>query len=245
MNPRVACALLLLAGCGSDPPTIAELTLASSYDVIGVKRDFPDGLTVTAQTPITLTLENVAASGGNVRAEIVTGSSSAAVAISGTFDSDSGRVLFDPTSGAVWSGRVDVIDGVGGTALDASPRDGIANEIVGFIQTSTGTAQFETSLLAVARTDARPESIVATKVTITVPELGVVNIVGEASSAPRSGGIEIFRHQLIERDPEFALFQARDDGSFDVTLSGFSKDLFLIRPRVAGRAGTGIALFAP
>jgi hypothetical protein len=244
---RIARLLLLVAaGCSGDPPAFTQLTLASSYDLIGVRRNFPDGLTVASHEPLTLALEDVAASGESVRARLLrTEGNTPAVELRGTFDAVEARIAFSATSGPVWSNRTEVIEGIGGNAIDGTPVDGLANEIVGFVQTSSGSSQVEASFLAVARDDRRPNGIDASAVNITTPELGRVRIVGSAGAAPRSGGIEVFRHQLIEAVGEFSLHQASDDGSFDVNVSGFSEDLFLLRVRLSGRASTGIAMAAP
>lgn len=244
---RYALALLVLTACGSgDPPTFTTLTLASSYDLIGVRRDFPDGLTVTTQSPMTLALEGVVSSGEALRGRLIrTEGNTPAIDLMGTFDPSDGRIAFSATTGPVWSDRVDTLEGIGGNAIDGTPTDGVANEIVGFVQTSTGSSQIEASFLAVARTDRRPDGVDQSLVTVEIPELGLVRIVGAAGAAPRSAGIEVFRHQLIERNAEFSLHQAMDDGSFSISVPGFSGDLFLLRVRLSGRASTGIAVLAP
>lgn len=238
--------LLLLASCGSDRPSVRSLTLAETYDLSGVRRDFSDGLTVTAQHAYTLVLEQVLDSGGMARATLRrTEGASASIDLMGSFDPSDGRLSFVPTTGAVWSDRVDVVDGIGGNAFDASPTDGLANEIVGFVQTSSGSAQYEASFLAVARTDTRPAELDGSRVTVTSPELGRVRIEGSAGTALGSAGIEVFRHQLIERESFFTFHQARDDGSFTADIEGFSSDLLILRARVAGRAGPSIAVSVP
>ncbi|MEQ9502822.1 MAG: hypothetical protein RIT81_38485 [Deltaproteobacteria bacterium] len=243
---RLAAFALVLAGCGSEPPTLRTLTLAETYDLSGVRRTFTDRLSVTAQDPFTLTLEQVLDSGGQARATLRrTEGATPSIDLMGSFESADGRITFMPTSGAVWTDRIDVIDGVGGNAFDAKPTDGLANEIVGFVQTSSGSRHWEASFLAVARTPNRPEPLDAAGVTVSVPELGVVRIEGSAGTAPGSAGIEVFRHQMIERDADFTLHQALDDGSFNAEIVGFSDDLLLLRARVAGRAGTTIAVVAP
>ncbi len=237
---------LLLAGCGGDPPSIRTLTLAETYDLSGVRRDFADGLTVSAQRTFTLTLDGVLDSGGMARATLVrTEGQSTPIELMGSFDTSDGRLTFMPTTGAVWSDRIHVVDGIGGNAFDASPKDGLANEIVGFIQTSSGAAQYEASFLAVARTDTRPAGLDASRVTVSIPELGRVLIEGSAGTAPGSAGIEVFRHQMIEREADFTLHQALDDGSFSADIEGFSGELLILRARVAGRAGPSISTSVP
>lgn len=234
---------LLAASCGSDPPTVRQLTLASTYDLSAVRRDFSDGVSVTAQHAVALTLEDVLDSGGNARAVLV--GSGAPIDLMGSFDPADGRLRFDPTTGEVWSNRFDVVDGVGGTAVDGGPTDGLANEIVGFVQTSSGTGQYEASYLAVARVADRPDPIVEANTTLEVRALGEVRIVGSAGAAPGSAGVEVFRHQLLEREPEFTLHQARDDGTFVIDVVAFEGDLLLLRTRLTGRASTAVAFVVP
>ena len=60
---------LLLLSCGSDPAPIAQLSLAESYDVVGVARLFPDGLTFARPRSFAFSLEGVRSSGGRALAE--------------------------------------------------------------------------------------------------------------------------------------------------------------------------------
>jgi hypothetical protein len=230
-----ACALTIAACGGSDPPA-RVLTLHSSYDVLAVVRTLPDGVTPSALHPLYFRLDNVNISGGRASGDLLPNGGPSAYAFDGAFDAEGNLTM--PIGSAALTGTItETVDALGGRAIDSKPEDGAADELNGYLRTRIGLEIRDGTLLGVAKQNGRPEDLDETKVTIESVELGVVRVAGSAGAVIGNAGVEIFRFRLRDTEPEFTIGQALGDGSFDVRVTGIAEDVFLLRPRVIGKAG--------
>jgi hypothetical protein len=238
---RRACpAIFLLVGCGTDPPPIAQLTLASRYEVVGVARLFPDGLTVGRQRPFSFVLEDLQSSGGRAVGVAKGSVPSLPASLSGTFEADEGQLRLGPGDGALTSTVSERIVALGGIAEDALPKDGIAQEISGFINSTFGVMLSEGRLLAIADYDGRPPTPDKSKITLTPMGLGKYLAQGTAGAVASGAAIEIRRHQLDMSDTTNDNFLAREGGAFEQEIDGLPGDIVLLSARSAGRSSAAI-----
>ena len=220
--------------------------MASSYDAIGVARRLPDGLVPEALVPIELSFDNMRASGGRVTGLVARSGSADAIELTGDFDSSSGDIVFTPGARATFFGGAHTLEQLGGRADEGRPTDGIADELVGFVGTSTGAARVQGRFIATARVDGRPQPPDFSKITAMVADLGEVTISGGPETAPPLSGIEIFRHTLAKEEPDFRQEPVAEDGSFSVTITALPEDMLIIRRRMTGRASdAGFVMIMP
>lgn len=227
---------VLLAIACSDPPAPTALTLATEYDAVGVVRVFPDGLTPMFLDAFGLSFGSVRSSAGRTVAEVERkGLGGTAVALSGTFEEESGDLQFDPATGPLTSTRTESI-AIAGMAEDGFPEDdGVADHITGFIRTEIGLEVREGQLLMVSPHDQRAPPIDESKVSATDQGNGMVEIRGEAGAALPSIGVEILRFTVSRASPDFTIIEAKADGSFSIVMMGLASDVFLLRNSPAGR----------
>ncbi|MCK6550752.1 hypothetical protein L6R52_33250 [Myxococcota bacterium] len=235
----VALALAGLAAlaCGGEPEPKRTLSLASTYDTIGVARRLAEGSEPLGHVVLFVTFDGLVASGGRVIGTVGRRGEGSAASLTGTFDLDTGQLAFDSVDGALTSTLTERIDELGGRADDVAPEDGITDELVGYLRTRRGTLVTDGTLLGISRTDGRPRAIDDAKVTIREESTGAVRITAEPGAAIPAAGIDIFRFRLSKRSPDYDLVQARDDGSFDVVVDGIREDTFVLRLRTIGVAG--------
>lgn len=244
MNPRVGLGLALwLWGCGGDPAPIAQLTLAESYDVVGVARLFPDGLTFAGHRSFAFSLQGVRSSGGRAVAE--GRAAGGPVALMGTFDAAEGELVLGPADGVLTSTRAERVVTLGGRADDALPKDGVAQELVGFVNSTFGASTSEGRFVATARYDGRPAEPDLTKITLETSGLGKWRLKGTVGAVPTAAGLEILRHEIDRGPPVQVAFQSLNDGSFDQEIDALSGELLVILARSAGRASRPVLLAVP
>lgn len=246
MNTAQRCslfALVLAAACGGDePPPQVALTLAEAYDVVGVLRVLPDGLTPTELQPFRFELLEVTTSGGRVLAT-ARREGSASVRLSGELEPESGMLRFDGADGAFTGPGLERLVALGGRAIDGTPEDGVADEINGYIRTATGAVSSgEGSILAVSRYARRPAAPSPETLSAAKSGLGRVTVRGTPGAAPMRAAVEVLRFRLEVREPEFRPFVARDDGSFVADVEGLPEDLFVVRIRQSGRVSDAVVV---
>jgi len=234
---------LLLISCGSDPAPIAQLTLAESYDVVGVARLFPDGLTFAGHRSFAFSLEGVRSSGGRAVAEGQAGAGP--VALMGTFDAAEGELVLGPADGVLTSTRSERVVTLGGRADDALPKDGVAQELVGFVNSTFGGATSEGRFVATARYQGRPAEPDLTKITLEASGLGKWRLKGTTGSVPTAAGLELLRHEIDRGPPVQVALQAQNDGSFDQEIDALSGEILVLLARSAGRASKPVLLLVP
>lgn len=238
MSPRAFCPLglaLILACGGSGGGTTRILTLATTYDALGVARTLADGVTPTEMNEVYFRIDGVSTSGGRVSGSVAPNGGPGAFEFDGRFDED-GMLTMPIGEAPLTSTIAETVDELGGVAEDTKPTDGVADEINGYIRTRFGLSIHDGSFLAVARQSARPDPIDESKVTLESTELAEVRIQGSAGAVMGLAGVEVFRFRLRDTTPEFSLYQAREDGSFDLRVTAIQEDVFLLRARVVGKA---------
>ncbi len=210
--------------------------MASSYDAWGAARVLEDGLTPSRLISVQLSLQNVRVSGGRATALVAKQGSGDATELMGNYDAETGELTFEPGGRAFFFGAPELLQQLGGRADDGVPQDGIANEWVGFVGTSSGAVVKQGRFIATAQLDTRPDPIDGSKVSAQVSGLGMVTVAGAAEATFPMSGIEVFRYTLSKPDPDFETGAAQQDGSFEVSLTALPEDVLVIRRRSAGRA---------
>lgn len=237
-------ALLALAACGGDEaPPIAQLTLAERYDVAGVARLFPDGLNYVGHRSFHFRLEALRSSGGRAVGQGM--GSGAAVALSGTFDPAMGELVLGPADGILTATTTERIVSLGGRAEDSLPKDGIAQELVGFVNSNFGELLSEGRFVATAEYEERPPAPDLSKLHLTPAGLGKFLLSGEAGAVSNSAGVEVLRHQVDRGPPLQVAFQARPDGSVNQELDALTGEILVILTRAAGRPSAPVLLPVP
>jgi hypothetical protein len=217
-----------------------DLTVAKTYDAIGVVRVLPDGIQPMSLKGIQFVLDQLSVSNGKISGTITPkGSIAPAVPLSGTFDAKSGMIVFDSVDVVLTGTASETIDQLGGRADDLLPKDGIADEISGYIETDYGSARTDGTFLGTQRQDVRPAAPMETKVHIMAESPGAVRVIGDPGAVMQLAGVEVFRFQVAQHDPVMTLGQAEKDGSFSVNVAGTTDDAFIVRARVAGIASDG------
>lgn len=235
--------LLLLVACGSDPTTQEGLTLAPEYDAVGVVRVFPDGLNPSHLDTFSAAFDTLRTSGGKAVGQVQR-SEGVAVALSGTYDADTGKLQFDPVAGSVTSTAVESV-ALAGRGEDAKPEDGVADQLIGFVRAEVDLFVREGTFLAVSRYEGRPDPVDEDKLSVTDNLDGTVVVSGAPGAAVPSVGVEIIRFSLNRPEPSFNVVEANTDGSFSLMTNGLSGDVFLIRNAPAGRVSDARALRVP
>lgn len=243
MSARSLYALPFLFACGSSPVTPDGLTLAQEYDAVGVLRVFPDGLEASHLETFSATLDSLRTSGGKAVGQ-VQGSHGVAVALTGTYDTDTGKLQFDPVTGSVTSTATESV-ALAGRGEDAEPEDGVADQIVGFVRAEIDLLVREGTFLAVSRYSGRPDPVDAGKLGVTDNLDGTVVVAGGPGCAVPSVGVEIVRFSLDRPEPSFNVVEAAPDGSFTFDTTGISGDVFLVRNAPAGRVSIARAVRVP
>jgi hypothetical protein len=231
-----ACSLALV-GCGAEDPPKRTLSLASTYDTIGVARLLAEGSEPIGHVVLFVTFDGLVASGGRVIGTVGRRGEGTAASLAGTFDLDTGQLAFESVDAALTSTLTERVDELGGRADDVAPEDGITDELVGYLRTRRGTLVTDGTLLGISRADGRPRAIDETKIAIREEGVGAVRITAAAGAAIPAAGVDLFRFRLSKRSPDYDLVQARDDGSFDVVVDGIREDTFVLRLRTIGIAG--------
>ncbi len=226
--------LFLPIACGeSTPEPDLVLTTATNYDLVGVARVMPDGIAVTSQHVVYLTVSNVSLQGARVNATVAQ-KGGPEYPVRGSFNPEDGVLLFEPFTGALSGNATEDVAAFGGRLYDSSPVDGIADEWVGFVNTSSGTPTVELKTYGVARRDGRPNAPDATKLT-RVQDGPAVTLSGSAGAIGGRYGVEVLRFPQSRTNPEGFSTQARADGSFSISLDGLANDIFLLRVRQGER----------
>lgn len=221
--------------CGSEPPRRVELALGSTYDAVSVLRILPDGSSPTGFREAYMTFDGLRVSGGRLSGTVAAKNGGAPISLSGTFDAHTGQLQFERATGALTSSRAEMITELGGRGNERIQKDGVADEIVGFIELARGRSIERGSLLAVARDDRRPPIPIEARIAITPAGLGMVKVAGQNGAVVSSGAVEIFRFELArQQPPSFTLATVGSNGSFSIVIPGLTDDVFLIRARVAG-----------
>jgi hypothetical protein len=236
MRIRGVVLMLLLAACAEEEPSYV-LTLASRYDAVAVVRVLPSGVTPMRLEEVYLTFDRVALAGDRVSGSIARRGAAESFEFEGIFGADGELSLaIAGDQAALTSSVTEVVDELGGRGDDLTPRDGVAEEITGYLRTRIGLEVRDGVILAVAKRSGRPEPIDPAKVTIRSVALGMVEVRGEPGAVVGNAGVEILRFRLRETSGELTLGQAETDGSFSVLAAGIGDDVFVLRARVIGRA---------
>jgi hypothetical protein len=234
----LALSTVAAAACGP-PPVSYQLTIAQAYDAVGVLRVFPDGVMPASLEEAYFVLDGLAVSNGKVVGHFTPKGRSSSVPLSGTFESSTGRLNFDPVSASLTTTSAESIEQLGGRADDKLPKDGLADEISGFIQARRGVEIANGTWLGTERQDHRPPPVSIEKVTLTAEDSSRVRVTGQPGATLGSVGVEIFRFQVAVHDPTLTVGQAEKDGSFSVPVDGVAEDAFILRALAAGIAGDG------
>lgn len=228
---------VVLAGAacgGSEPPAVVELALRDTYDVAGVVRVLPDGQTPASLRGLTFRYEGLAAAGGRLVGKVVSPHGEAT--ISGTFDAATARFTVAPFVLALTSSTPEQVVELGGLGFDASPIDGVVDDVSGYLRAEVARSAVQAYTVASARLAARPAVPDVTRLSTARLGLGRTLLSGAAGAMPALTGVELLVHGLAIEAPEFVLVQSRADGGFDAEVPASPGDWVVVRARTAGVA---------
>lgn len=232
----VALALSASSACGgSEPPVAVELALRDGYDVAGVVRVLPDGQTPTSLRGLTFRYEGLAAAGGRLVGKVVSAAGEAT--ISGTYDAEKARFSVAPFTLALTSTTPEQIVELGGLGFDASPIDGVVDDMSGYLRAEIGRSAVQAYTVASSRRPNQPAAPDVTKLSTSRLGLGRTLLAGGPGAMPALTGVELLVHGLAIEAPEFVLVQSRADGGFDAEIPASPGDWVVVRARTAGVAG--------
>jgi hypothetical protein len=231
----VGLALCASSACGgSEPPAVVELALRDTYDVAGVVRVLPDGQTPASLRGLTFRYEGLAAAGGRLVGKVVSPSGEAS--ISGTFDAETARFTVAPFALALTSTTPEQIVELGGLGFDASPIDGVVDDVSGYLRAQLGRSAVQAYTVASSRLPTRPATPEVSKLSTSRLGLGRTLLAGAPGAMPGLTGVELLVHGLAIEAPEFVLVQSRADGAFDAEIPASPGDWVVVRARTAGVA---------
>jgi hypothetical protein len=229
----------LSAACGSTAPA-PPLSLAPDYDFAGVARVFADGIMPSTFRGLYIAIEGIKVTSGRVSGTVRRRDPNAIPAmVSGCFDPQTGQMMLDQLSASLTSTATEQVTAFGGRGDDIIPKDGIADEISGYLDTTVTPEKTEAILFGTQRSDQRPAPPADDKITLMSEGPGKVRVLGAASAVIGLSGVEVYRFQLAMRDPTMSFVQAMSDGSFSLLVDGLVGEMFILRVRSAGIASDG------
>ncbi|MCC7385166.1 MAG: hypothetical protein IT384_25185 [Deltaproteobacteria bacterium] len=241
--PRCGLAVVLVGwgvACGGDPST-SGIVLADSYDITGVGHVLPDGVAATSLFSFSWRWVELKSSGGRATGKLVVPDRNLEISLQGELDQE-GNVTFTPFEAALTGTVSEVVEQLGGTAFDTSPKDGVGEDLSGFLRTIHGPRVITGSFLAAQRGAMQPARPDTSKLTTTIPSFAVAKVSGAAGSVVQRGLVEAFVHYLTPGAPRFYTFVADADGAFSGEVEALEGDLVIVRVRVAGAASEGVVL---
>jgi hypothetical protein len=230
-----------IAGCGSDPETNL-LTLADTYDVIGVARVLPDGVAATELTDFAWTLRALRVQGGAVTGVLAPKDRTIEIPLMGEIDGATGNFSFVPFEAALTSTASESVEQIGGTGFDGAPKNSIADDMTGFVKTRRGARVHQGFWIAASNGESRPPVPDKAKISANRESFGVAKVIGMPGAAAPTAQVELFVYFLAPGDPRFTTTVTRDDGSFEATVDALEGDHVIVRLRKAGIAGDGVSL---
>ncbi len=239
----LAVALPLGLGCGEILPPKA-VTPAPDYALFAVLRVRPDGFAAERFDTLELRLEAVSTSGGSATARLVT--AGGAQSLSGTWDEEADRLLFDPVE-LTLSGTVsERLSELGGVIDEALPVDGLGDEWSGFLRATAGARVREGTLIGLSDQDARPPAPPAGAFVV-VAGAGTAErrLEAPAGTVPEGATVEVLRFELSESTPERTAGTAAAGGALALPLRALPGDALLVRWRRLGRAGPPVLVPVP
>ena len=234
-------ALSVLAACGSDPVE-TRLALAESYDVVGIARVMPDGNAATELVDFRWTLHELRASGGRAIGTLTPKDRAIDLMLDGELDSATGNLQFVPMQGALTSTAIETIEQLGGTAFDGQPKNGIADDMTGFVRTIRGRRVLQGFWVAASKIEAAPAAPDPSKLRAARVEFGVARVRGEPGAVPANAAVELYVYFLAPGDARFSVVAAREDGSFTTEVDALEGDRIVIRVRTPAIVGDGVVV---
>lgn len=237
----IAGVLLAAAACSGAEPGPGTIALADSYDATGVVRFYRDGVALERLETVHLSFDRVSVDGAVASGEVAR-RGAAAVAVTGEYDEATGVLHFStPFEAALTSTSAETVEQLGGGAIEALPRDGVGDELNGFIRVRRGSDVLDGQLVAISRIPGRPDRP-GEAITARLEEVGRARVRGEPGTTLPKLGIELLVYTLGKKDPGFFILQADDAGGFEGVVDGLAEDVVLIRARAGGVASDARAV---
>lgn len=233
--------VLLLAACG-DEPVETRLTLADTYDITGVARVMPDGTAATELRDFRWTLHGLQASGGRAIGTLTPKDRAVELMLEGELDSATGNLQFVPMQGALTSTAVETIEQLGATAFDGQPKNGVADDMTGFVRTIQGRRVLQGFWIAASRIPDAPGAPDRSKLSASRLQFGVATVKGEPGAVPAHAAVELYVYFLAPGDPRFSVVAAREDGSFTTEVDALEGDRVVVRVRTPAIAGDAVVV---
>lgn len=235
---RAPTLLLLVAACGSDPPVEVQLSLGPRYEVLGVARALPDGVTPESLAPLSFRYEMLASSGGRIAGKLVS-ATGAESAIAGDLDPKSGDFSVEPLSFALTGTAPANVVELGGRGFDGTPSDGVVDDMSGYLRLEWpgGARALQAYTIAASPAANAPSAPDVSKIMAARTGLGRARVAGDAGAILPRSAVEIFVHRLALEPPKMSLVTSADDGAFTADIDASEGDALLIRARNVGIAG--------
>lgn len=249
MSLRLRLPLLCLAlssGCGEDPDPIRELDLDARYLGIGVVRvDGELGQNAYLRS-FEFVLEDLLLIGGTVSGSARNLEGTAPFRLDGSYDRDNNQMRFSGGSGAVTSTATEQVVRFGFRPDDGVPVDGVASELIGFVDTATQGATSSGRWVAVVDGPDKLDAPDPTRISITASErLGVYIIEGLSRASPGGAGLQVMRFSPELDVPRVETVPVEFSGAFIIDAIALPGDIIVLRPIISGRSGPGVALPVP
>ncbi len=222
--------------CATEPLEELDVEFDQQYQAVGIERVTIDG-TAVEQRSFTLTLANIQAGIEEVTLDAVT--STGATNLDGVFAPESGFFDLGPGTGTL-TGTVSSTVSVGGRLVDALPRNGLAEEVLGYTHVESEGRLVEGVFFAVNDLPDRPPT--ADCLTIRTIRDHVLLFEAPAGCLAFPSSLEFIRLSLTDDPSVVFSIAAEEDGSVGRTLEGQPDEQFLVWVRSRGRASPAIAI---
>lgn len=233
-----------LSGCGEELPSPTVLDLAPRYLGVGVVRVDRELGTASALRAFELELTDLVLAGGTVSGTAGHLQGGPRLRLNGTYDRENAQIRFTGGTGALTSTRSEQVARFG-FRPEEGPADGVAADLVGFIDTATVGATTSGRWVAVDPGQALDPPDRSRVSVAPSSRLGYYEVTGAAGASLGGAGVQILRFSLELDVPEAFVVPVRFSGEFIDDLRALPGDVLVLRAQAAGRFSHGIAVPVP